>query len=79
MKTGNIMIGATNRFPGRPEIKYKVIWHDKKDKSFTGTEYHKSLESAEQDKADWIDLGYSAKIVKGDFTNLYWSNAKYKI
>jgi hypothetical protein len=89
MITGNVLIGAvkrksskvgaTSRYAGRPSIDYKVIWTDKKDKKFTGTEYHKSLESAEQDKAEWIDLGYNAKIVKGDFTNTYYGNVRNQI
>lgn len=72
-------IGATNRFAGRPEIKYRVVWTDKKDKKFSGAEYHKTLESAKKDKAEWIELGYDAKIVKGEFTNTYYGNVRNQI
>jgi hypothetical protein len=72
-------VGAANRFPGLPEINYKVVWSDPNDKTFKGDEYHKSLEEAQLDKENWIDLGFNAKIVKGDYTNKYWGDRRYQI
>ena len=79
VKRKSSKVGATNRYVGLPPINYKVIWTEKKDKKYGGTEYHKSLESAEQDKAEWIDLGYDAKLVKGDFTNTYYGDRRNQI
>jgi hypothetical protein len=78
-KRRSYKMGAANRFPGRPEINYKVVWQDPNDKDFKGTEYHKSLEEAKLDLENWIDLGYKAKIVKGDYTNKYWGDRRYQI
>ena len=68
-----VMIGGigaaskkSNRYEGFPPVNYKVVWYDPKDKDFKGTDYHKTLEDAKENLKDTLELGYKAKLVKGD-------------
>jgi hypothetical protein len=72
-------VATSGRFAGRPAINYKVTWSDKKDPKFKGIEFHKTLEQAKEDAKGWKELGYNAKIEKGNYTNIYWGNPKYQI
>ena len=81
-----VMIGGigaarakSNRYEGFPPVNYKVVWYDPKDKEFGGTAYHKSLEDAKEDVENMIELGYKAKLVKGDFTRIYYSDRRHQI
>jgi len=72
-------VATSGRFAGRPAINYKDTWSDKKDPKFKGIEFHKTLEQAKEDAKGWKELGYNAKIEKGNYTNIYWGNPKYQI
>lgn len=71
-------IATTGRFAGRPTYKFRVIWTDRFDKS-KNNEYHRTLESAKESVADWIELGYPAKYNKGDYTATYWGDLRNQI
>ena len=75
---GTAELAKTGRFAGRPTYNFRVIWTDPYDKS-KNKEYHRTLESAKESVADWIELGYPAKYDKGDYTATYWGDVRNQI
>ncbi len=61
------------------EIPYRVVWYQKKDPTIKGKEYHKTRAEAVQDAKEWNSLGFVAKLEKGNFDKIYYSDRRNQI